>query len=55
MNIHDQDLGKNAANFVALSPVSFVERSGVVFADLPERPLREDQSARTTASDAKAL
>ncbi len=35
MNIYEQDLGKNAANFVALSPVSFVERSGEVFADLP--------------------
>ncbi len=35
MNIYEQDLGKNEANFVALSPVSFVERSGEVFADLP--------------------
>jgi fatty-acyl-CoA synthase len=34
-NIYDQDLDKNAANFVALSPVSFVERSAEVFADLP--------------------
>ena len=33
--IFDQDLEKNAANFVALSPVSFVERSAEVFADLP--------------------
>ena len=31
-NIYDQDLDKNAANFVALSPVSFVERSAEVFA-----------------------
>ncbi len=34
MNIYEQDLGKTAANFVALSPVSFVERSAEVFADL---------------------
>jgi fatty-acyl-CoA synthase len=35
MSIYDQQLGRNAANYVALSPVSFVERSGEVFADLP--------------------
>ena len=35
MSIYDQHLDKNAANFVALSPVSFVERSAEVFADLP--------------------
>ena len=35
MNIYDQHLDKNAANFCALSPVSFVERSAEVFADLP--------------------
>ena len=34
MNIYEQNLDKNAANFVALSPVSFVERSAEVFADL---------------------
>ena len=34
-NIYEQDLDKNAANFVALSPVSFVERSAEVFGDLP--------------------
>ena len=34
-NIYDQHLDKNAANFVALSPVSFVERSAEVFGDLP--------------------
>ncbi|MBK6583985.1 MAG: acyl-CoA synthetase [Gammaproteobacteria bacterium] len=33
--IYEQDLDKCAANFVALSPVSFVERSAEVFADLP--------------------
>ena len=33
--IYEQDLGRNSANFVALSPVSFVERSGEVFGDLP--------------------
>ncbi len=35
MSIYDQHLDKNAANFCALSPVSFVERSAEVFADLP--------------------
>ena len=33
--IYEQDLDKTAANFVALSPVSFVERSAEVFGDLP--------------------
>ena len=33
-SIFDQQLDKNPANFVALSPVSFVERSAEVFADL---------------------
>ena len=32
--IFDTDLGKNAANYVPLSPVSFVERSAEVFGDL---------------------
>ena len=35
MSIYDRDLDKNAANFVALSPVSFVERTAEVFGDLP--------------------
>ena len=35
MSIFDHHLDKNPANFVALSPVSFVERSAEVFADLP--------------------
>jgi fatty-acyl-CoA synthase len=35
MNIYDQGLDRNPANFVALSPVSFVERSAEVFADRP--------------------
>jgi fatty-acyl-CoA synthase len=35
MNMYEQDLGKTAANFTALSPVSFVERSAEVFGDLP--------------------
>ncbi len=34
-SIYDQHLDKTAANFVALSPVSFVERSAEVFGDLP--------------------
>jgi fatty-acyl-CoA synthase len=33
--IYDQHLDKTAANYVALSPVSFVERSAEVFGDLP--------------------
>ena len=33
--IYDQYLDKNPANFVALSPVSFVERAAEVFGDLP--------------------
>jgi fatty-acyl-CoA synthase len=33
--IYDLGLPKTAANFVALSPVSFVERSAEVFGDLP--------------------
>ena len=33
-SIYDRGLGRNAANFVALSPVSFVERSAEVFGDL---------------------
>ena len=33
-NIFDQDLDPNSANFTALSPVSFVERSAEIFSDL---------------------
>ena len=35
MSIYEQHLDPNPANFVALSPVSFVERSAEVFGDLP--------------------
>ncbi|MFO1395293.1 MAG: acyl-CoA synthetase [Steroidobacteraceae bacterium] len=35
MGIYDQGLDRNDANFVPLSPVSFVERSAEVFGDLP--------------------
>ena len=35
MSIYDQDLGPTPANHTPLSPVSFVERSAEVFADLP--------------------
>jgi fatty-acyl-CoA synthase len=35
MTIYDQHLDRNPANFVAMSPVSFVERSAEVFGDLP--------------------
>ena len=34
MSIYDQHLDQNSANFVALTPVSFVERSAEVFGDL---------------------
>ncbi len=34
-SIYEQDQDKTAANFVAMSPVSFVERSAEVFGDLP--------------------
>jgi fatty-acyl-CoA synthase len=33
--MYERDLDRNAANYVALSPVSFVERSAEVFGDLP--------------------
>jgi fatty-acyl-CoA synthase len=35
MSPYDQHLDRNPANFAALSPVSFVERSAEVFGDLP--------------------
>jgi fatty-acyl-CoA synthase len=35
MSIYELGLDKNPANYVPLSPVSFVERSAEVFADLP--------------------
>jgi len=35
MSIYDESLDKNAANYVPLSPVSFVERSASVYGDLP--------------------
>ena len=35
MSIYDQHLDRHPANFTALSPVSFVERSAEVFGDLP--------------------
>ena len=35
MNIYEQQLEQNAANHVALSPTSFVERTAEVFGDLP--------------------
>ena len=58
-NIYEQNLDRNPANFAALSPVSFVERSAEVFGDLPAvihgqrrsnwRQLR-DRSARLAAA-----
>jgi fatty-acyl-CoA synthase len=35
VNIYQQHLGRHAANFHALSPVSFVQRSAEIYADLP--------------------
>jgi fatty-acyl-CoA synthase len=35
MSLYDHDLDRNPANFVALSPLSFVERTAEVFGDLP--------------------
>ncbi|HXZ60838.1 MAG TPA: acyl-CoA synthetase [Steroidobacteraceae bacterium] len=35
MSIYDEALQRNSANYVALSPVSFVERSAEVFGELP--------------------
>ncbi len=35
MNIFEQELPKNAANYAPLSPTSFVERAAEVFGDLP--------------------
>jgi fatty-acyl-CoA synthase len=35
MSIYDQDLDKSPANYVPLSPVSFVERTAEVYGDLP--------------------
>ncbi|HEY2276609.1 MAG TPA: acyl-CoA synthetase [Steroidobacteraceae bacterium] len=35
MSIYDESLDKNPANYVALSPVSFIERSAEVYGDLP--------------------
>ncbi|MDE2565719.1 MAG: AMP-binding protein, partial [Burkholderiales bacterium] len=35
MSLYDQGLDRQAANFTALSPVSFVERSAEVYAELP--------------------
>ena len=35
MSIYDQHLDRQAANFVPLSPVSFVERSAEVFGGRP--------------------
>jgi fatty-acyl-CoA synthase len=35
MSIYDQDLDKSAANYVPLSPVSFLERTAEVYGDLP--------------------
>src|SRR5215470_6551185 len=35
MSIYDQDLEKNSANYVPLSPVSFIERAAEVYGEVP--------------------
>ena len=59
-SIFDQGLDKNIANFVALSPVSFVERSAEIFGDLPavihgERRYNWAQTRERSARLAAAL
>jgi fatty-acyl-CoA synthase len=58
-NIFDQDLDPNSANFTALSPVSFVERTAEIFGDLSSvvhghrkytRAQTRDRSARLAAA-----
>ena len=58
-SIFEHGLDKNVANFTALSPVSFVERSAEVFGDLPSvihgqrgytRSQTRDRSARLAAA-----
>ena len=60
MSIYEQQLDRNRANYVALSPTSFVERSAEVFADLPavihgERRLNWAQLRERSARLAAAL
>jgi len=60
VSIYDRDLERNAANYVPLSPVSFVERTAEVFADLPavvhgERRYSWAQTRERTARLAAAL
>ena len=46
-NIYDQDLPRNAANFTALSPLSFIERAAEVYPDrlaVVHGPLRRSWS-----------
>src|SRR6201981_315410 len=59
MSIYDEDLGKTPANYVPLSPVSFIERTAEVYGDLPavvhgarRYPWREtrERSARLAAA-----
>ncbi len=59
-NIYERQLPRSAANFVALSPVSFIERSAEVFGDLPavihgRRRLNWAQVRERTARLAAAL
>lgn len=59
-SIFDQGLDKNIANFTALSPVSFVERSAEIFGDLPavihgERRYNWAQTRERSARLAAAL
>ncbi len=59
MSIYDHGLDRNAANHVALSPVSFIERSAEIYGDLPAVihgarrntwPQLRDRSARLAAA-----
>jgi fatty-acyl-CoA synthase len=60
VSIYDQDLERNAANYVPLSPVSFLERTAEVFGDLPAvvhgaRRYRWSETRERTARLAAAL
>ncbi len=60
MSIYDQDLDRTAANYVPLSPVSFIERTAEVFGDLVavvhgERRYRWGEVRERTARLAAAL
>ena len=46
MSIYDQDLEKNSANYVPLSPVSFIERAAICRCYFPcDFPMRTFQTS----------